>query len=315
MMRTLSGACSSKPRGDGVRAVAYTPKALDHGSGQRITSRGVNLTHSVYEHLHFDLQEVLDADKLSRVETFCRGCAADGLGRIGWENFRRLDFATVKSQYDRSAYPVSNRLAMILADDRIFGAPSMHLTAKYSGPASGRKRARFDTLYDRATEFCADLDSSGYIERELVSYRVKLLPASGEGFDPPSVSPVCLLPAFRKIPLSVAGRHFRTTEIHVTFEHLHRVSPEILSALFERGFCSAFRFDEATGDFSVIATIQGFEREILHILVRVEEWLLAEMGRGFIGCETVIKKEDIVSFYVFGEDPGIQQVVEPGSVV
>jgi hypothetical protein len=59
----------------------------------------------------------------------------------------------------------------------------------------------------------------------------------------------------------------------------------------------------------VIATIQGFEQEILPIAAKMYDWLASEVQSGGIGCPTVIKKEDITRFYT--RDAELQLVVRP----
>ncbi len=269
------------------------------------TSEG---SHAVYDHLHFDIQKT-DGKVLAKVQEFVnqRNQFA-GKQVLTWQNFKRVRFQDVMTAWKRSDYPVDERLAHLLSDPILFGAPTAHLTAKFTGVPLGEDHDEFLCLYQKGVEMVTQLGSTGYIEGERVSFRVEMKDGKLNLDRTPSPCPVH---SIEKVPLEHLGRQFRTTEIHISFERIDQVHPALLTDIFSQGFYTAFRQDETTGNYSVIATIQGFEREILLIAAKMHDWLVAEVRAGGIGCPAVIKKEDIIRYCVFGSEPKLQMVVNP----
>ncbi|MES2215949.1 MAG: hypothetical protein V4481_01500 [Patescibacteria group bacterium] len=269
------------------------------------TSEG---SHAVYDHLHFDIQGT-DGDVLAKVQQFVdqRNQSA-GKQVLTWQNFKRVGFQDVMEVWKRSDYPVDERLAQILSDPTLFGAPTAHLTAKFTGVPIGEDHDKFLYLYQKGVEIVEQLGSTGYIEGERVSFRVEMRNGKLDLNRTPSLCPVR---SVEKVTLASIGRKFRTTEIHISFDRIDQVHPALLTDIFSQGFYTAFRQDEKTGNYSVIATIQGFEREILLIAAKMHNWLVAEVQNGGIGCPAVIKKEDITRYCVFGQGPKLQMVVRP----
>lgn len=101
-------------------------------------------------------------------------------------------------------------------------------------------------------------------------------------------------------------RHFRTTEIHLTFRKLSMVHPAIIFELLKSGFYSAFQPAEGN-NLKFIATLQGFHREISHLYNHLLDWMT--LHHGMISCGVTVKREDILSFFVFGRYPKVQQVL------
>lgn len=293
-----------------MKIIRYDQKALPT-PGVTALSRVEEGSHVVYDHLHFDFQDVSGETMpmLERFVTQVNGEAAKPV--LTWQNFRRITFHEVMALWRSSGYPLDRRLPQILSDPDLFGAPTAHLTAKFTGVPLGLEYARFLDLYRRGVEMVQQLKSTGYIESERVSFRVEM--KDGE-LNLSRVPTLCPVRALDKVSLESLDRTFRTTEIHVSFERLERVHPLLLTDLFKQGFYTAFRFDESTGHYSVIATIQGFEQEILLIAADMYNWLRIEVAEGGIGCPVVLKKEDITRFCVFGPSPKLQMVVEPREV-
>ena len=260
--------------------------------------------HAVYEHLHFDLQSV-DQIVLNAMNRF----VANSNGMLSWQNFKRVSYHDVMSIMAQSSHNVE-KLAEILANPDLFGAPNAHLTAKFTGVSTSEDYAHFLGLYREGVELISSTQSSGYIEGEQISFRAEFAECR---YNPQRTPSDCPVRNLTKIPLSQLGRKFRTTEIHISFEDLSLVNPILLEDIFSQGFYTAFRFNEETGIYNVIATIQGFEQEITLILADMFRWLQLEASSGNIGCSAVIKKEDIVRFSVFGQNPKLQKVVAPGS--
>ncbi len=283
----------------------FVPKTIP--TGISVAAGNSEASHGVYDHLHFDIQTVDD----SILATVDRFVATTG-GKLTWQNFKRIGFAEVMEQFSRSGQPINERLANILSDQSLFGAPTAHLTAKFGGISTGEKYQEFLDLYSRGVEMVQSLSSSGYIEGERVTFRAEM----PGGILRPERSPtVCPVRNIQKVTLASVGRKFRTTEIHISFDRLHLVHPDLLTDLFSQGFYTAFRWDEVTRDYAVIATIQGFELEINLFMVDMYRWLKHEALEGGIGCPVVVKKEDITRFCVFGNEPKLQLVVRPENLL
>lgn len=290
-----------------MKTIRYDQKAVrSPDTFVRIgTSEG---SHAVYDHLHFDIQRT-DDYVLAKVRQFMdqRNKSA-GKKVLTWQNFKRVEFRDVMSAWKRNRYPVDQRLAQILSDPTLFGAPTAHLTAKFTGIPLGEEYNQFIDLYQKGVNMMEQLRTSGYIEGERVSFRVEM---KGGVLDLSRKPSPCPVKNIERVTLASLGREFRTTEIHISFDRIDQVHPALLTDIFSQGFYTAFRQDDETRNYSVIATIQGFEQEILLIAADMQRWLSHEVQNGGIGCPTVIKKEDITRYYVFGLEPKLQMVVKP----
>lgn len=283
------------------------PKALSKGSVGMLGP--IVREHQMYDHLHFDFQQLSEAGKI-KVDELVTASA----GRLTWQNFIRAEYNQVLEQLTRAGVQMgeeSQALARVLSDQTLYGAPEAHLTAKFVGDSTSIEHGQFLELFDQGVELVKVIGGSGYIEGERVSFRASWL---GGALDLKRDPVLCPVRTLQKVSLASLDRHFRTTELHVSFDSLSNVHPKLLLDLFAQGFYTAFRWNNRIGEYAVIATIQGFELEINLLLHDLYRWLDHEVKAGGIGCGAVIKKEDITRFCVFGTRPKLQDVVIPGSL-
>lgn len=297
-----------------VNIVSWRPPARSSSGRSFVAKGGIKEAgHVLLYHLHIDLQSPLNDAQRSQIDTFVS--MATNLGfTMTWENFHRVDRADV----ERVVSTGSEELTALLVDPQLYGAPTGgHLTCKHSGLPYGHEHECFMDLYFRACELVSDLKNKygqmGYIELEEVSWR-RSFQVEEDGVAHSEIL-VCPLSNLDKVPLDQMGRDFRTTEIHLTFKDISKVSPKILIDVFGCGFYTAFRKDKDGEKFSTIATIQGFPSEIGTIREFVWQWLVKNAVGGHIQCQVDLKQEDIVAYCLFGQDSKVQQVVNPDSKV
>lgn len=288
-----------------MHTTRYDAKAVP-SPGLLVNTGTFEGSHAVYDHLHLDIQET-DGDVLAKVQKFIdRSNESAGKRVLTWEPFRRVTFEDIMDVWERRGYSPHERVAHIVSDYNLFGAPVAHVTAKFTGLRFGEEYDKFSSLYRNAVDMVQQIDSAGYIEWEEIGFRVE---TKGGVLDLKRQPSPCPVREINKVSLASLGRKFRTTEIHISFERIDLVHPELLADIFSQGFYTAFR--EKDGNYSIIATIQGFEREILIIAADMYRWLMFEVESGGIGCPVVIKKEDITGWCVFGSEPKLQMVVRP----
>ncbi|MBO6522270.1 MAG: hypothetical protein JJ971_00450 [Balneolaceae bacterium] len=265
--------------------------------------------HTKYVHLHFDLNGNFD----ELTDLFNPFIKSQDL-RLTWENFILPSKEQIEGNLPKISLPDNevDQIISILLNPKKFGAPTAHATCKYSGNFTDKRFEKLIKLYEEGVEWIEERAIDGYLELEDVYNRIALRP-KGDSIKLNEAPNKLNLESIDMIELSELDRHFRTTEIHISFENMKLVHPLIWSRIFKYGFYTAFKKEKSDNNkLSLIATIQGFDPEITYLQEIMRKWLIKEIEKKTIGCEVVIKKEDIISFAIFGKDTKIQKVVKPG---
>lgn len=267
--------------------------------------------HRDYEHLHFDLNGDGPTYEMTLEPWRSSVDSQDGF-YAKWDLFRRPTDRDLATEFQLHGLTMDHTTAELLCDPLKFGAPDLHLTYKFLGVPRGQQHERFYQIAEQGIRLVSGFSGvNGYIEMERVTVRLKI--EAVHSSPDPSVD-VSSPPfgSFEMVDLSLLNRKFRQTEIHITFEELGKVNPQVLMELYKRGFYTAYKHKKR--GWCALATIQGFDPEITLILSQVLPWLSTQVSSGTCATDVTIKKEDITCFTLLGDDPKLQKVVKPSSL-
>ncbi len=286
--------------------------------------------HAKCIHLHFDINgdrveiEKHLADYLDKYAEF-----------LEWDDFFLPTVEELENTYADSLYSPSRETRQMLCDPEKYGAPQAHLSARHlhGNICHTVATEEFDLqklmrIYTEGCELLKDSPFCGYVEVE-DALQEEILHASKKNLSDMSVSPISNVP-LKKLDLHLlheteasntlpfhyresCRRWFRTTEIHISFDDISQVNPQVILRFLEFGFYSAFKRQKNRG-IKFIATIQGFEHEISKLRELTISYLSRPDIQSAISCKVTLKKEDILAFLCFGNDPSMQKVVLPGSL-
>lgn len=268
--------------------------------------------HGRYYHLHFDIRSPVEVSH-RLLEPFVRSQA----GEMIWTDFVRPSNLEILAAF-QSLSGLKREVVSKLCDPDRCGAPMSHLSAKkqFLPAASGDVQPMWKQFQDGVGAM-RSAGLGGYVELEELSCRHVLTPpshpeASAEGV------PRLPFGEFERVSLSdpAVGRQFRTTEVHCTFEHLHKTDLFVLGELIRVGFYTAY-LRHSDGSLKLILTIQGFEPDIGLIYGLLLGWIARCQAVGLIAGVVTLKKEDIAGYAILGnlDEAGLQLVVKPMSVV
>lgn len=264
--------------------------------------------HAKYLHLHFDVNGVVN-----EVKSYFEPFITSENFNLGWQDFSLPLIHELEEMFQRAKIEYEESILRKVVSSTYYGAPTAHLSArKFHGSTLSQQFQEYIGLYQRGISFVTNSPFSGYIELEDVYMRQTIRPTCNalKNKYPPATFPI---PNIQKKPLNdrTIQRSFRTTEVHITFEDIRFVELRILAILLGAGFYSAFLLSERADTYKFIATIQGFDPDIFYIFLIAKHWLLHEVEKGNVSTQITMKKEDILSYCIFGSERVLQEIVCP----